>query len=688
MTKNRRKKGVVPLLITSITLSPLLISVVNQEAIAASYSQVGQYRLVGAIGALYNSNPSLKNEAGSPISQEMPAAQRGAKQHFQRGTIYWTGQTGAVWWRNGGLKNFYGAVGGENSYLGYPVTSVYANGMPDNGFQIDTYNPSTRRSYSIVWSNSYGAKVIYRNGAIGSLWNSNKNYYGAPRTHEICESNGVCWQSFENYDIVWTEKYGARIMTHSGTYYSLMNSYGGYRGKIGGPSSNIQWFTNRWGWGTTQSFYNPSTGARHKLVFHRDLGIRIVYENGAIGGLWNSIGAYNSFLGVPTTNEEGGLYNGGAWQKFEGGTIFWTERTGAHSVDWDNWNIWSQYNREGGALGYPISSKYSTSSGSRQDFEGGYIENGKVTLLEKYSNSLMDSKAVTAFGVASKPMNSEWSPLADRNIIAKKYTTGMVVFSPQYGYVAMSQEVFNHWVNQKRYSDFSNFAGLPTSEKWVNGKLHTFFENNELYYDSSNNLVRSNKNLGKNNAVVIGDSQVWDNSWVGIAVKQNGYTPDFYRCGGVGFVSSREGVCPSYYQGVIDNVWALPNGNPGVIYIAASGNDSWQSNGTIENNQQKTIEKLKKIYPNSTIVVQGVVSNRDSTHSRRWELDDQARRLAQRNGLKFISPKYMNTDFGLNKYLADGIHYQDRYQATVASYYTPKLRELLTRDISSINVSY
>jgi len=46
-----------------------------------------------------------------------------------------------------------------------------------------------------------------------------------------------------------------------------------------------------------------------------------------------------------------------------------------------------------------------------------------------------------------------------------------------------------------------------------------------------------------------------------------------FVCGGSGFVAAREGVCPSYYQGVMGGRWALPSGNPGVIYLDASGND-------------------------------------------------------------------------------------------------------------------
>ena len=41
---------------------------------------------------------------------------------------------------------------------------------------------------------------------------------------------------------------------------------------------------------------------------------------------------------------------------------------------------------------------------------------------------------------------------------------------------------------------------------------------------------------------MIGDSQVTATSWVGLGLKQAGFVPYMFRCGGIGFVTARDGV--------------------------------------------------------------------------------------------------------------------------------------------------
>ena len=126
---------------------------------------------------------------------------------------------------------------------------------------------------------------------------------------------------------------------------------------------------------------------------------------------------------------------------------------------------------------------------------------------------------------------------------------------------------------------------------------------------------------------MIGDSQVTSTSWVGLGLKQAGFVPYLFRCGGIGFVTAREGVCPSYYQGVMGGRWALPSGNPGVIYLDASGNDIYihedetKAREHVNAHQTQVIEQLRRMYPSSKIVFGGVVSMDERLHRiSRWRI--------------------------------------------------------------------
>ncbi len=48
---------------------------------------------------------------------------------------------------------------------------------------------------------------------------------------------------------------------------------------------------------------------------------------------WMSMGAENSRLGYPTTDEICGLKDGGCYQTFQGGYLVWSPATGTH-VSW------------------------------------------------------------------------------------------------------------------------------------------------------------------------------------------------------------------------------------------------------------------------------------------------------------------------------------------------------------------
>lgn len=90
----------------------------------------------------------------------------------------------------------------------------------------------------------------------------------------------------------------------------------------------------------------------------------------------------NGALGLPVTEEIYGLKDGGAYQVFERGTIYWSPTTGAYVNKGDIRNEWKNWGYENGQLGYPVSDEYTVSSAFVsnyetnaliQDFQGGSI---------------------------------------------------------------------------------------------------------------------------------------------------------------------------------------------------------------------------------------------------------------------------------------------------------------------------
>ncbi|WP_432495545.1 N-acetylmuramoyl-L-alanine amidase [Kineococcus gypseus] len=104
-------------------------------------------------------------------------------------------------------------------------------------------------------------------------------------------------------------------------------------------------------------YWSPRTGA-HAV-------------RGAIRDAWARNGWETGFLGYPTTDEV--ALPGGAFTHFQGGSIYWSPRTGAHSVRGAIRDAWARQGWETGRLGYPTSSEYDVAGGRRSDFQGGSI---------------------------------------------------------------------------------------------------------------------------------------------------------------------------------------------------------------------------------------------------------------------------------------------------------------------------
>jgi uncharacterized protein YkwD len=108
----------------------------------------------GAVLSAWVAQGCAAGRLGQPIAPEAPAANGGASQSFQYGTIYWSPTTGAhVSW--GGIRTAWAAQGYEGGLLGYPMSDEY---VLTPGVIAQDYQGGR-----ITWSAGTGTKVALRN---------------------------------------------------------------------------------------------------------------------------------------------------------------------------------------------------------------------------------------------------------------------------------------------------------------------------------------------------------------------------------------------------------------------------------------------------------------------------------------------------------------------------------------------
>ncbi|WP_077488477.1 Ig-like domain-containing protein [Sinomonas mesophila] len=245
-----------------------------------------------------------------------------------------------------------------NGALGAATTGeVY--GLKDNG----GYQCFERGC--IVWSPASGAQVS--TGAIRDLWAATgfeNGRLGYPTTDEVGGlKDGGVYQNYQGGAIIWSPTTGAHISV--GAIRDLWAATGFENGRLGYPTTDEVGGLKDGG-----VYQNYQGGA---IIWSPTTGAHI--SVGAIRDLWAATGFENGRLGYPTTDEVGGLKDGGVYQNYQGGAIIWSPTTGAHMSVGAIREIWASTGFESGRLGYPTSEEYATGNdgGVAQNYQGGII---------------------------------------------------------------------------------------------------------------------------------------------------------------------------------------------------------------------------------------------------------------------------------------------------------------------------
>lgn len=202
--------------------------------------------------------------------------------------------------------------------------------------------------------------------AISQKYQANP-WLGKPTTTElICPDGQGHYQHFEKGSIYWTASTGANLIY--GLIRNKWASMGWERSPLGYPMSDESDAGSKKG--RYNNFQNGSiiwkSGTPEAFAVY-----------GAIYGKWADKSYDSGFLGFPLTDETGTPDGIGRYNHFEGGSIYWTPDTGAHSVQGAIRDAWTSQGWEVSRLQYPITDELVTDGtnglGRHSNFEGGEI---------------------------------------------------------------------------------------------------------------------------------------------------------------------------------------------------------------------------------------------------------------------------------------------------------------------------
>jgi uncharacterized protein with LGFP repeats/glucose/arabinose dehydrogenase/chitodextrinase len=249
----------------------------------------------------------------------------------------------------------YAAEPGLRTVLGTP-TGVESG---DESLRFRTY--AAGRMY---WTPSTGAREVHGGIVEKYLASGGHVACGPPLTDETPTADGAGrYNHFaqNSTSIYWSGGTGARVVY--GEIALLWKAMGADRSIHRLPRSDELGTPNGRG-----RFNDFQDGGIYWLPW---IGARSVH--GAIYARWGAMGWEGGVLGFPTTNETMTPDGIGRFNHFEGGSVYWTPRTGAHDVRGAIRGRWQSLGWERSYLGYPTSDEYAIPGGRRSNFERGYI---------------------------------------------------------------------------------------------------------------------------------------------------------------------------------------------------------------------------------------------------------------------------------------------------------------------------
>lgn len=181
-------------------------------------------------------------------------------------------------------------------------------------------------------------------------------------------------------------------------------------------------------------YWSPASGAHHVI--------------GAIGMRWTALGRQSGFLGYPISGEFCGLRAGGCFQRYQGGSIYWSPVSGAYETRGAIRDVWGRFGWENGTNGYPVSGEFCglRDGGCAQRFQNGHIYFHPRHGTHRVLGAIFDGWARIGWETSAigYPITGEFCGLRDGGCF-QRFATGSMYWSPGSGAYAVLGAIGAHW---------------------------------------------------------------------------------------------------------------------------------------------------------------------------------------------------------------------------------------------------
>ena len=185
------------------------------------------------------------------------------------------------------------------------------------------------------------------------------------------------------------------------------------------------------------------------------------------------------FLGYPTGDDSVASVNPGYYTDFQGGSIYWSQATGAREVRGNLLDAWRAKGAQAGVLGYPVGGDEAVPGGFRSRFQNGTLYWSQATgarmirgaLLERYEAA--GGPRVIGFPVADERPTARGGAAVD-------LTGGAVYWSSATGARVVRGDILAKW---RQWGAESGALGYPTGDDqgYASG-FRTTFQGGHVYW--------------------------------------------------------------------------------------------------------------------------------------------------------------------------------------------------------------
>lgn len=265
-------------------------------------------------------------------------------------------------------------------------------------------------------------------GVILQAWNASGGAggpWGQARAAQTTTAYGGIYQMFEGGTAYWTYWGGVQFVRNS-----MLSAYGraGYeRGSMGYPASD----ETTTAYGGTYQVFQGGTGYWTYWGGSYIVTTRMLSAYGRVGYEWGA-------LGYPVSDETATAY-GGTYQMFQGGTGYWSSRTGSHIVSGRMFTTYATLRYERGAFGYPTSDETgSVNGGTYQMFQNGTMYVARTGPAYMVGGAIFSRYGALGYerGVLGYPTSAEYAVSSG---VSQNFEHGTITWNSRTGALSVSR---------------------------------------------------------------------------------------------------------------------------------------------------------------------------------------------------------------------------------------------------------